>query len=269
MSDRTTHKKLTIAIAQLDSVWENPEANQQQVEKVVATTARKAVDFIVFPEMFLTGFSMRVALYSSTADILFFQKLARKHAVGIIIGLGVKEKHARVGENQAVVISKTGKLLSQYNKIHPFSFAQEHTAIRAGVQLPTFKIAGHKAACVICYDLRFPGLFEVLAKQRIELLFVIANWPQARIADWRTLLRARALDMQSFVIGVNRVGTANGLLYPGYSSVYGPRGEKIIEMTKKGVQLVCIEPTAVRVARNSFPSLRDKKFSVYQKLNKK
>ncbi len=268
MKSGLAKKNLKVALAQLDIAWENPAANRDQAILAIKKAANQGADLVVFPEMFLTGFSLRVEKYSSLDEIKFFKKLARINQVGIIIGLGMKKNSEHSAANQALVISKTGKILSQYQKIHPFTFAGEHKAMPAGNKLPIFKINGFRAATVICYDLRFPGLFEALAKQKVDLIFVIANWPAARIEDWKTLLRARALDTQSFVVGVNRVGSGNQLSYPGYSSVYGPRGEKIREMTAEGIEVIDLDLNLVQEARKSFPSLKDKRFDLYLKINR-
>ena len=260
-------QNLKVALAQLNIVWENSALNRDRAKNAISEAARKKADLIVFPEMFLTGFSFNSVLYSDTNEIQFFQKLAHENNIGIIIGLGIKKTSLESAENQALVISKTGKVLSQYCKIHPFSFVGEERVMKAGNKLPIFKINGFTAATVICYDLRFPALFEALARKKIDLIFVIANWPEARIEDWKTLLRARALDTQSFVVGVNRIGVGNNLNYSGHSLVYDPCGEKIIEITKEKIEIVELDIRVIGETRKNFPSLKDKRFGVYQKFN--
>ncbi len=260
---------LRVALGQIDIAWEDKEANQKTcadfVDRVAATS-----DIIVFPEMTLTGFTMKVAenAEQSTGSTTrqFFLGLAKQARQWIIFGLVEKAKATNKGKNMAYVLDPRGTVAAAYQKIHPFSFGKEDRFYQGGNKLGLFTVKGWKAAVVICYDLRFPGLFEVLAKHKPEVIFVIANWPKARIADWHALLRARALDMQSYVVGVNRIGEGNGLQYSGGSEVYGPDGVLICQALSKEATVVVLEKTAVARRRKVFSSLADKKPGVYSRL---
>lgn len=257
---------LRVALGQYDCIWEDKAANRKRVQEMLARLRGK-VDVLVLPEMTLTGFSMQTKKtrepFLTSETIAWFKQQARENNVAIIFGLTVGAPADAQVKNVACAIDRRGKLIAHYEKMHPFSFGQEHRFFKAGNKIAVFKLGGVKCSMVICYDLRFPGLFEALAKQGVETVFVIANWPEKRIHHWDLLLQARALDVQSYIVGVNRIGSGGGLNYPGHSSVYDPTGKNLVKIRSKKIALCELDLKEVRTARKNFPSLRDKKFSLY------
>lgn len=264
-------KKLKVALAQMAPVWENKAQNQIQAKRLVRLASGRKADVVVFPEMTLTGFSMNT---KKTAEenvkgetVQFFRALSKLYRIAIIFGMVTKKKDDRRSRNAAMVFDKQGKLVSRYDKMHPFSFGGEDKYFRGGSQLGIFKLKGWKAAVVICYDLRFSGLFGALGKKRPEVIFVIANWPMARAEHWKTLLPARALDTQAFMVAVNMVGKSGGKTYSGDSAVYSPRGEKALDLkNKSSLGFYTIDASEVVSYRQSFSSLRDQRHGVYKRL---
>lgn len=260
---------LRIGLAQMEIAWEDKAMNRERCAAIIRRAAQRGIELLVFPERTLTGFSMAVArtgesmAESSTID--FFRTEARRHQVAIVFGLDTKERGSRKGGNVAVAVDRNGRVLAQYAKTHLFSFSDEQRFFMAGNTLAFFSLNGMRCALAICYDLRFPGLFEAIAREKPDVIFVIANWPTARIADWDALLKARALDTASYIVGVNRVGKGNGLDYNGHSSVYDPSGERLL-LLSRGAALgtMTVDRAVVAKRRAQFPSFRDKRHGLYR-----
>lgn len=259
-----------IALAQMDVEWENKIKNQKTCEKLVAKAGALNVDVVVFPEMTLTGFSMDVVKNGESIKqgqtTQFFAGLARKYGVGIVFGL-VEKNLSTKGANTAIFVDKAGRIKARYQKIHPFSFSGEHKHFISGKKLSFFTVKELKFSLAICYDLRFPGMFEAISRHKPDAAIVIADWPEQRISHWKTLLAARSLDLQSYVIGVNRLGDSPVGKYNGESAVYDSRGRAMLKSNNKaGIRYVDLRKSEVLETRSEFPSVKDKKFSVYKNL---
>lgn len=261
---------LIVALAQIDKVWEDKAANSKTCAAIVTRAKGQGADLIIFPEMTLTGYSMNIQKTAEpeakSLTIEFFSALAKQHKIHIIFGMVLAA--GKKGKNSCVHIDTTGKVKAVYAKIHPFSLVHEERHIEAGDRLVITSVNGWRVALTVCYDLRFPGLFEAIAKHRPDAIVVIANWPEPRIRDWQTLLRARALDTRSFVLGVNRVCEGNGLRYNGYSSVYSPWGEELLCLPGKRARLgfVTLDQAMITDVRKNFSTLDDKRMALYPNL---
>ena len=145
----------------------------------------------------------------------------------------------------------------RYRKIHPFSMAGEPEHFESGNEVATVDVEGVRVTPLICYDLRFPAWCR--HRGDYDLMLLVANWPIRRIHHWDTLLEARAIENQSWVVGVNRTGRdSKGLKYPGHSVVHGPMGETLVKMDdSEGCALVEMELEAVMKARDRFPFQSD------------
>ena len=261
--------KIKIALAQFDIDWENKISNQKKCQKIIKNAKKNGASLVVFPEMTLTGFSMNIGLISETENssmtILFFKSMARLNNINIIFGVVLKDE-GRKAKNIAVAVNTKGKVISKYQKIHPFSYVKEDDFFEAGKKVAIFKIKNIKFSMIICYDLRFPCLFDAISKHRPDIIVVIANWPQKRITHWDLLLRIRAMDVQSFIVGVNRTGEGNGIKYNGHSSVYAPTGDKIFPTGHPKSKLFLLNKKKVISTRKTFPTLKDKKYNLYKAL---
>jgi len=214
-------------LVQYNPVWENKESNKEKIAAMVSYAEK--TDLLIFPEMSLTGFSMRPSEFAEDTDgdsVCFFKTLAVDYKSNIIAG--VIEIEDKKYFNTLVHINKEGQLISKYRKIHPFSYSDEDKSYSKGTKIVVTEIDGWKAGLSICYDLRFPELFRYYALERVSLIINIASWPDTRIEHWKALLKARAIENQCFVIGVNRVGSDPKLNYNGCSNVYDPMGEEIL-----------------------------------------
>ena len=261
---------LAVALAQLDIRFEDKAANRIACEAAIVRAASSGADVVVFPEMTLTGFSMRARItgekQSLSETVRFFCHLAKQYCVHVIFGVVFLEQGK--GKNMALVVDDSGTVIAQYQKMHLFSFAEEDKHFIAGEAPVFFKIKNIACSLAVCYDLRFPGFFEAIAAHAPEVIFVIANWPASRIEHWDALLKARALDCASIIVGANRVGIGGGQHYTGHSSMYDPSGNRLISMGRATVRTCRIDCDMVKKYRARFPSLRDKRRPLYTRLLK-
>ncbi len=250
---------MKLALIQMDIAWQDIDRNHQRAISFIKEASGHGCDVIVFPEMFTTGFSMDISKINdgSETDSLLSQA-AEEYGLYIIAGFPVKENN--IARNIARIYDRKGRPVTQYTKMHPFSYLQEDRYFISGSETVIFDIKGIPSTVFICYDLRFPEIFRKVAKD-VHLIFVIANWPSSRIEHWKTLLRARAIENQCFVIGVNRTGKdGNGIAYPGCSCIYDPSGEMLLTGDEKEELLIAeIEPSEVQRIRKEFPFLKDMK----------
>jgi predicted amidohydrolase len=245
---------------QLDIAWEDKAANFRKVEAMVEEAQPAAGSLVVLPEMFTCGFSMNLGVTRQKAareDETFLAGLARKHRIFVHGGV-VSPGSGQMGRNEAVAFSPEGQLLARYTKIHPFSLGGEAQGHEAGTEIVTYPWGGFTVAPFVCYDLRFPEIFRAAAWKGADLLVVIALWPVKRQHHWLTLLQARAIENQAYVVGVNRVGREPDYQYAGRSVVVDPHGFIIADAgEREGVLTAALEPEVVSQWRRDFPALRD------------
>lgn len=228
---------LRISLIQTALHWEDKSANLDMLQKKIEDIPGKP-ELIVLPEMFSTGFTMNKELLAETQDgqtVSWLRKTSARK--GAIITGSIIAKDDYGGEtrfyNRLVWMLPTGES-AYYDKRHLFAYGTEDQHFSAGKKRLITSVNGWKINLQICYDLRFPvWLRQSVAKEPLtapeyDLLVVVANWPLTRSLAWRTLLQARAIENQCYVIGVNRTGSdGKGLEYGGESMVLGPMGELI------------------------------------------
>ena len=251
---------MRVAAVQLDIAWEDKPANFSRVRALLADARPAPGSLIVLPEMFACGFSMNLAVTrqgDAREDEAFLADLAREHR-SFVTGGVVSRVGADRGRNESVTFSPAGELLARYAKIHPFSLGGESVGHEAGREIVTFDCAGFVAAPFVCYDLRFPEIFRAAAHRGANLFIVIALWPVKRQQHWLTLLQARAIENQAYVMGVNRVGNEPQFAYAGRSVVVDPHGVIIADAGEQERVLdATLNLAAVEAWRRDFPALRD------------
>lgn len=245
---------------QLDIAWEDKPTNFARTRELLADQMIAPGSLLVLPEMFATGFSMQVDTIAEPTDgptHQFLAQLARDTKSFVLGGVVTKAADGR-GRNQAVTFNPAGQEIARYTKAHPFSFAGEDRYYEAGLTAACFAWHDLQVAPTVCYDLRFPELYRQATRKGAQLLVVIANWPQPREAHWLALLKARAIENQAYVVGVNRVGRDPQLIYGGHSLIVGPRGETLAEAGAE-VQTVTaeLESGPLQAYRREFPALAD------------
>jgi predicted amidohydrolase len=251
---------MNVVCCQLDIIWENKPANHDKVRALIERAAPPRDSLLILPEMFSTGFSMNVAAVSesgarTTED--FLAATAVEYGLYVLGGVVVTTADRR-GLNQCVVYSPGGRELARYSKMHPFTYGGETEHYSAGADTVVFGCGEFTVAPFICYDLRFPEVFRAAVRRGATLFTVIANWPAARAAHWTTLLKARAIENQAYVAGVNRCGRDPQLAYPGLSLIVDPRGEVIAEAGSQETTISArLELPALEAYRREFPFLND------------
>jgi predicted amidohydrolase len=248
---------MKIAICQLDMAWEDKAATKQRILSLMNDASPgDRIDWVVFPEMTLSGFSMnqeKAALDDS--DLAFFADLARGHKACISFG-GVQD-----GFNKLITMDDSGEIVSAYSKIHLYSFGKEDGTYKPGARQEKFILRGLSVVPAVCFDLRFPYLFWNAAAQA-ELFVVIASWPARRAEHWMRLLQARAIENQAYVIGVNRTGRDPLLEYSGNSMVFDPLGKVVLDCGEaEGLFMAAadVDKALVAKTRSRFPFIKDRR----------
>jgi omega-amidase len=247
-----------ITLVQLDSVWENKPANFEKVRALLAKAPPAKGGIVVLPEMFSTGFSLDLSqtLRTGTAsETTFCADLAKTY--GCCVVGGVIDEVGDRARNLAVAFSPDGEL-ARYQKQRPFTGAGEHEKHTPGKTATVFDWGVLRIAPLVCYDLRFPELFRAGLALGATAFVVIAAWPSRRIEHWVTLLKARAIENQAYVIGVNRTGNEPRFQYCGRSVVIDPHGNVVIDAGEiECVATAEIDPSLPTAWRTEFPAVRD------------
>ncbi|KAB1160640.1 amidohydrolase [Tenacibaculum aiptasiae] len=256
--------KLKIALIQADLVWENPTENRNHFQKKIIAIS-DAIDLIILPEMFTTGFSMTPENIAETMEgntVNWMLKLAKEKNCAITGSIIITENNNYY--NRLLFVHPSGKIES-YDKKHTFTLAGEHEVYTAGKTKNIIDYKGWKICPLICYDLRFP----VWARntENYDLLLYVASWPKPRIEAWDSLLKARAIENMSYTIGVNRVGVdANNYEYNGNSVAYDMLGNCMDKKNNNEEVSIIIEldkESQLKV-RNRFRFLEDQDNFIFQ-----
>ena len=251
---------MRVAAVQHDIVWEDRDATLAHVTPLVASAVDEGARLVVLPEMFAVGFSMepqRVAEPPDGPTSVWLQEQAARHDVWICGS--IPEQRAGARPQNVLVLAAPDGATHRYAKMHPFTYSGEHEHYDAGDTLVTVDIDGLRVSLFVCYDLRFADEFWQLANDT-DLYLVPANWPEARRLPWMSLLQARAIENQAYVIGCNRVGTGNGLPYSGDSRIIDPLGEVLAGAAlTESILLADISAERVAEVRDRFRFLQDRR----------
>ena len=256
----------TVSLAQMNIKDGDPRKNWATMQALTEEAARRGSEMVVFPELWDNGYMLDKAKeYSSPlAAGLFAQvaALARLHKM-VILGSMLEKRGVGV-YNSMAVFSPTVGVQGVYRKIHLFEPMQEPSYLSPGEVPLSVDLPWGTLGCAICYDLRFPELFRRYFIDGAKIVVIPAEWPAARIAHWRALLQARAIENQTFVIGCNRVGEYNGTRYGGHSMIVDPWGEIVIEAGPDETMLtVKINTDLVNEVQNRLPVANDRRPNVY------
>ncbi|WP_375476972.1 nitrilase-related carbon-nitrogen hydrolase [uncultured Jatrophihabitans sp.] len=251
---------MKVAAIQHDIVWADATATRALVTPMIAQAAEAGARLIVLSEMFATGFTMRpdrLAEDEGGPNEQFLLARAAEHEAVVIASIAQRGADGRF-RNNAVVAWPDGTV-ERYAKIHPFSYAGEHERYAAGDKPLTVDVFGLRTSVFVCYDLRFADEFWPLAPHT-DLYVVPANWPTPREAHWSALLRARAIENQAYVVGVNRVGPAGDTPHTGASAILDPMGRALAEGgDQPSVLLAEVSADTVRDVRARFPFIADRR----------
>ena len=261
---------LRIALVQMNIVAGDPEANfgKMMAKLDEAATAQPKPDFIVLPEMWNTGYALdriqSIADENGERTKAAISDWCRKHGIAVHAG-SIAERNASGVTNTTYIFDAQGEEIGQYSKIHLFQLMNEHLHLEAGEQPGRFELGGVAAGTMICYDIRFPELARKLALDGAKILFVPAEWPHPRLHHWRTLLQARAIENQMYVVSCNTVGEIGGASFFGHSMVIDPWGEVIAEAEEKEMIMYAdIDLGLVDEVRGRIPVFADRRPTLYR-----
>jgi predicted amidohydrolase len=253
---------LKVTVAQTSLHWESPEANRAMLEEKLAGVAD--TDVIVLPEMFTTGFTMNATALAEPMNLYttkWMQNMAAKTGALILGSVVIKEGSKFF--NRLIWMQPDGGCKT-YDKRHLFRMAEEEKVYTAGSKVLIGEWKGWRICPLVCYDLRFPvwsrNQFNHQTQSlSYDLLVYVANWPAARSVHWQTLLKARAIENQSYVAGVNRVGAdGKGIQYDGHSTIISPKGEALFEIVgEECVQTATLNKQELIDWRTKFPAYFD------------
>jgi predicted amidohydrolase len=254
-----------VAAVQHDIVWADRDANFAHLAPLVSAAAAGGAELVVLTETFSTGF------VTDRADIgepeggpssRFLAAQAAEH--GIWVAGSCPEIPADApGDDQrpanTLIFAGPDGTQFRYRKVHPFTHGDEQRYYRAGSELVTFDVAGLRVSPFVCYDLRFADEFWQLARAT-DVYVVAANWPAKRRLHWKTLLHARAIENQAYVVGVNRVGRGPEIEYMGDTCIVHPSGEVLAEAAASETTLIVdIDPADVTSIRDHFRFMPDRR----------
>ncbi|MFC5652090.1 carbon-nitrogen family hydrolase [Paenibacillus solisilvae] len=258
-----------LALVQMHVDAGNPDANYTRLELKLNEAIQHAVkpDMIMLPEMWNTGYALEqineLADENGERTKKLLSAFSREHNVQLFGG-SIAEKRTDGVYNTTYVFNEQGEITAQYSKIHLFRLMDEEKHLQSGDKLGQLNVSGTDAGMMICYDIRFPELARKLAINGAKLLFVPAQWPSPRLHHWRTLLMARAIENQMFVIACNRCGTSGTSHFFGHSLVIDPWGEIIAEASEEeSIVRAEIDLSLVDAVRSKIPVFEDRRPQLY------
>lgn len=262
-------QQLNVAVLQMDIAIGEPETNFAKLAELMETAVRaeRKPDLIVFPEMWNTGYALdrirSIADRGGERTNEFVSDFCRKHGVNAVAGSIAELDGDRV-RNTIYAFDRKGNRIGSYSKIHLFRLMDEEKYLHAGDRLGELSVDGVPAGMMICYDIRFPELTRKLALGGAKLLVVPAEWPHPRLHHWRTLLTARAIENQMYVVACNRVGVSGTTSFFGHSMVIDPWGEIVAEGDETETILTAqLDLAVVDQVRQKIPVFADRRPELY------
>jgi omega-amidase len=257
--------------AQITSCWDDPEMTLEKIEPCIRQAASAGARIIAFPEQFATGWdpcSDRHIQESSGTIVSTLKRYAQEYSIAVLGSF--RERRSPLPANSAIVIDGEGTIRALYAKMHPFTLVHEERCYAAGDDIAVFEIEGMKFGIAICYDLRFPSLFQVYAKKGVCGVFVPSAWPASRIRHWELFMKARAVENQMYIIGINTPGKTPVGQYAGASMTTDPDG-CVVARAGGGNELLFsdVDPAKVEDARCRFPSHKDQRTELYHRLHQR
>lgn len=262
-------QKLTVSLGQMNIQPGDVEQNAAIFEQYAAEAARRGSSLVIFPELWSTGYVLEHAHdYASPLGEGMFERIAdvanRHHTT--IIGSILEQRDNEVA-NSAAIMSPDGEILDVYRKVHLFRLFDEEKYLQEGDAPVSLDMPWGKTGVAICYDLRFPELFRRYSVQDdVRVIIIPAEWPLVRIEHWRTLLMARAIENQCYVIACNSAGKSGETVFGGHSMIIDPWGKIVVE-AGENPQLITatIDLDLVDEARRKIPVFEDIRQDIYQR----
>lgn len=257
---------LTIALAQIDVHPGQPEINLDRARDFAAQAREAGADLMLLPELWLHGYDLERAneWAAPLGEEGFAQMAELAREFDLYLTGTLLERHGGGVSNTAAFYAPDGELVGAYRKVHLFRLMQEHRYLMPGDRAALFPTPWGPVGVPICYDLRFPEFFRVMALAGAVLFLIPAQWPVVRLEAWLTLVRARAIENELFVAACNRVGMEGDVVFPGRSCVVGPLGQVLVEGDDQERLLVAeVDMREVRTARRYLPVYKDRRPDTY------
>ena len=260
---------MKISCLQMKMELGNPSENLLHAKQLICRSVKENPDVLVLPETWNTGFFPKTGLAELSSHNLAEVKehiggLAMKYNVNIVAGSVSNLRDGKIF-NTAAVFDRKGACIAEYDKTHLFTPMGEDGFYTRGDHLCVFSLDGIKCGVIICYDLRFPELTRRLSLDGIEMLFVVSQWPEERIAHLRCLTAARAIENQIFVVNCNSCSSADGTVFGGTSAVIDPLG-RTLALAGKKEEILSAEchMNLTKKIRDSIPVFRDRHPGLYE-----
>ena len=260
-------RNLTIALAQMNLASGQPELNFTIVKKFIEMAVEKNADLVLLPELWASGYDLEnCKSYAASIHEGSFEKMSLLAVEsGITLGGSLIENDQGNFYNTFAIFDPEGKVITAYRKIHLFKPLDEERYFKAGDQLVMVDTAWGRIGLATCFDLRFPEMFRAYAAKGVELILLVAEWPLVRIAHWRQLLIARAIENQCFIAAVNKVGISKEKQLGGGSMIVNPMGEILSEAAvDESVIIADVDLNEVEKTRKWMPVVTIRKPEVYQ-----
>ncbi len=258
---------MKVAMIQMEVIPGAIEQNRSHGLELARQVANQA-DVLVFPEVWTTGYSLgnieEKAEHIDGPTISQLREVAQKYHVNVIAG-SIPLKLVDKIYNAAVIIDTKGDVIAHYEKMHLFSFTNEARFFSSGQGLCQFELNQVPSGIAICYDLRFPEIFRMMALQGAKVIYLPAEWPTVRNENWRVLCQARAIENQLFICAVNCVGDFKGNPFYGHSLLIAPSGKILAEGTdEEQIVIADIDMQIFDKVRNSMSVFADRRSELYQ-----
>lgn len=259
--------KLSITLAQMNIAFGDQRKNFNNMVRMTEIASKRGSNIIVLPELWSTGYDLENAKsHASEMNKGMFgqlSKVATQHKI-VIVGSLLEKRGVEVA-NSAPLFAPNGRMMGIYRKVHLFPLMQEDTYLQPGPALITIDMPWGVTGMAICYDLRFPEIFrKYVNDDGARMIIIPAEWPIARIDHWRTLLIARAIENQCYIIGCNAAGETNGTVFGGHSMIVDPWGKIVVEAGETP-QLITgqIELDVIDEVRERIPVKDSLRFDLY------
>lgn len=252
--------QLRVAGIQAATVWNNVAANLEANEVWINRAGDYDAGLVVLSELFATGFiPENIEPQSESGQVLTWMQTQAAANDLVVAGTVFMQRNDRDRPTNTCVFMGANGVLGMYDKARPFSLAGEDSLVAAGTEPCTVDIDGVRVTPFVCYDLRFPGLFWNTALNT-DLYIVPANWPSSRAEQWSALLRARAIETQAYVLGVNRIGAdGNHIRHSGQSMAFDPMGTQMVAFgEQEGLVIADVNGDRVDRLREQFPIRNDR-----------
>jgi omega-amidase len=259
--------QLTISLAQMHVALGDPQTNVKKANEWTAEAARRDSDLVVFPEMWTTGYDWQnVKALAAAQDevVATIGGLANKYGLWLN-GSTLTLNDDGQPTNTSIMFDPQGQPVGVYRKIHLFGLMNEDQYLAPGQHLTPVETPWGESGLAICYDLRFLEMFRTYALAGVTMIYLPSAWPHPRLAHWRTLLQARAIENQMYVVAVNQVGRDGTYEFCGHSVIIDPWGNIVVEAGETELLLTAtIETDQVAEVRQKIPIFEDRRPELYR-----